>query len=143
MKEKPLSPREIVDRMMSNDLFSQTMGMRIISCEKGIVNVSTNVAPTHTNGFKIAHGGITYALADSALAFSSNTHGKHALSINTSIQHLAPVQEGDQIQTEVLPINLTSRIGVYEINIFNQNQKKVAFFTGTVYFKSTSWANEC
>ena len=40
-----------------------------------------------TNGFNIAHGGITYSLVDSALAFAANSYGIQSLSIETSINH--------------------------------------------------------
>ena len=48
-----------------------------------------------TNGFDILHGGVSYSLADSALAFAANTHGQHALSVETSISHLRAVQPGE------------------------------------------------
>ena len=45
-----------------------------------------------TNGFNIAHGGITYSLADSALAFAANTYNIQSISIETSISHTKKVQ---------------------------------------------------
>ena len=50
-----------------------------------------------TNGFAIAHGGITYSLADSALAFASNGHGRRAVSVETSISHTVALRTGDVI----------------------------------------------
>ena len=50
-----------------------------------------------TNGFKIAHGGITFSFADSAFAFASNSRGRKAVSIETSISHTKPLKIGDII----------------------------------------------
>ena len=60
-----------------------------------------------TNGFKIAHGGITYSLSDSSLAFSANSYGIQAVSIETSISHLKPVHIGDILTTSVEEISST------------------------------------
>ena len=47
------------------------------------------------NGFDVAHGGITYSLADSALAFSANSRGIRSMSIETSISHQKVIKVGD------------------------------------------------
>ena len=80
-----LSPKEIVSKMISNDAFSKWLGINILKLEKGYCKLEMKVVKEMTNGFDIAHGRICYSLADSALAFASNSHGKMALSIETSI----------------------------------------------------------
>jgi acyl-CoA thioesterase len=91
------------------------------------------------NGFGIAHGGIAYALADSALAFASNSHGRQALSVETSISHVKKIKEGDVLKTQLKEINLTNKIGIYQIFIENQNKELVAVFKGTVYRTEKYW----
>ena len=91
------------------------------------------------NGFGIAHGGITYSLADSALAFSANGHGIQSVSIETSVSHTKPVKEGDTLRTSVVEESLTSKIGIYTVSIFNQKEEKVALFKGTVYRTGKEW----
>ncbi len=91
------------------------------------------------NGFDIAHGGITYSLADSALAFASNSHGIQSVSIETSISHTKPVKEGDVLTAIAIEKNLTSKIGVYEVVVTNQADVTVALFKGTVYRTGKEW----
>ena len=86
------SPREIVQAMLDNDAFSQLLGMEIKELELGFCQLSCLVSEQTTNGFQIAHGGLTYSLADSALAFAANTYGFQCVSIDTQISHLAKVQ---------------------------------------------------
>ena len=94
------------------------------------------------NGFSIAHGGICYSLADSALAFASNSHGRESVSIETSISHSESLKEGDMITAVDVEINLGNKIGIYHVTITNQEQKKVALFKGTVYRTGKNWFSE-
>jgi acyl-CoA thioesterase len=91
------------------------------------------------NGFGIAHGGITYSLADSALAFSSNSHGRQSVSVETSISHTVSLKEGDVIYAVAEEKSLTNKIGIYSITVTNQHEQVVALFKGVVYRTSKEW----
>ena len=92
------------------------------------------------NGFGIAHGGITYSLADSALAFASNSHGQKSVSIETSISHTESLKENDVIIAEVFEEKCSNKIGIYTIKITRSSDLKVvALFKGTVYRTSQNW----
>ena len=91
------------------------------------------------NGFGIAHGGITYSLADSALAFACNSHGKKAVSVETSISHLVQLKEGDEIFANAKELSRSNKIGLYDVSITNANGELVASFKGTVYRTSKDW----
>lgn len=131
--------QKIVSKMMANDEFSHWLGIRVVEILPGKVTLSMDVRREFTNGFKVAHGGICYSLADSALAFSANGHGRHSLSIETSISHTRPVYEGDILTTEVTEISGSRTLGLYHVMIYNQKSELVAAFKGTVYRKETSW----
>ena len=129
----------IIDKMFLNDPFSHWLGIRRIDEIAGSVTLELTVRKEMLNGFGIAHGGITYSLADSALAFSANGHGIQSVSIETSISHTKPVKEGDILRTQVVQENITSKIGIYTITILNQQDEKVALFKGTVYRMGKEW----
>ena len=134
-----LNPTEIVKKMLTNDAMSQWLGIELISVEKGNVTIQITVRKEMTNGFGIAHGGITYSLSDSCLAFSANTHGIHSVSIETSISHLKPVNVGDVLTAKTTEISLTKRVGVYQIEVFNQNNHLVSTLKGTMYRTGKVW----
>jgi acyl-CoA thioesterase len=134
-----LSPANIVEKMMANDAMSRWLGIDIISITPGNVILSLTVRSEMVNGFGIAHGGITYALSDTCLAFSANAHGRQAVSVETSISHLKPVKIGDVLTTVVEEISLTKRFGIYQIKIVNQLNEPVAVFKGTMYRKE-NWS---
>jgi len=134
-----LKPTEIVNKMLNNDEMSQWLGINLISVEKGNVTLQITVRKEMTNGFDIAHGGITYSISDSSLAFSANSYGIHAVSVETSISHLKPVHVGDILTTSVQEISLSKRIGVYYINVHNQNNILVSTLKGTMYRNGKEW----
>ncbi|MFM7005614.1 MAG: PaaI family thioesterase [Flavobacteriales bacterium] len=133
------SPAEIVQGMLNNDAFSQLLGMEIKELELGYCQLSCPVTAQTTNGFGIAHGGLTYSLADSALAFAANSRGNQCVSIDTQIAHIAKVQLGDHLTATCKEIHRGKRTGVYEVHIENQNNKLVAYFKGTVFISEQLW----
>lgn len=130
---------KIVDLMFTNDAYSQWLGIERITIAPGVCDLRMTVRAEMLNGFSIAHGGITYSLADTALAFASNAHGLKCYSVETSISHVKPVAEGDVLTTAVEEKSLSKRIGVYHITVFNQNKEAVAFFKGIVHRSEKSW----
>lgn len=129
----------VVDRMYNNDPFSQWLGIERVEDGAGISRLRMTVRDEMLNGFSIAHGGITYSLADSALAFAANAYGIQSVSIETSIAHTKPAQSGDVLETTVEELSLSRRLGVYQIKIHNQRDELVALFKGTVYRTGKSW----
>jgi acyl-CoA thioesterase len=129
---------KIVEHMYNGDAFSQWLGIRRLSESPGSCTLEMTVREEMVNGFGIAHGGITYALADSALAFASNAHGRKAVSIETSINHLKPVFADDVLTAIAEESSISKRIGVYHIQVWRQDEL-VALFKGVVYRKDEEW----
>lgn len=137
-----LTGKSVVDRMMSTDWFSQWLGISVLEVGQGTCKLKMTVRREMLNGFSIAHGGITYSLADSALAFASNSHGRKAVSVETNISHTIALKEGDEIVAVAEEVSLTEKIGIYNITIRNQKNNVVALFKGTVYRTSKFWEKE-
>ena len=129
----------VVDKMMHKDWFSQWMGIVVLETGVGSCRLQMTVRKEMLNGFGIAHGGITYSFADSALAFASNGHGVQSVSVETSISHTNSVREGDVLTAVAEESSLSNKIGVYHIKVTNQEGKTVALFKGTVYRTGKEW----
>ena len=86
-----MTASEIIDQMFNNDPFSKWLGIERVEEGPGFCVLKLTVREEMLNGFSIAHGGISYALADSALAFSANAHGRKCVSVETSISHVQQV----------------------------------------------------
>jgi len=138
MESKSLATK-VVNEMYENDAFSKWLGIEIVEVKAGSCQLNLTVREEMTNGFNIAHGGITYSLADSALAFASNSYGRKSVSVETSISHTKQCLVGDIITATAIEKSMTNKIAIYEITIVNQNQEIVALFKGTVYRTSKNW----
>ena len=127
------------ERMFAGDAFSQWLGIEVTDVAPGRCELVMIIRNEMTNGFGIAHGGITYSLADSALAFASNGHGQHAVSVETSISHTKALKPGDRLRAVAAEVAASRKIAQYEVKIYNQNEELVAWFKGTVYKKEETW----
>ena len=132
-------PSEIVQLMMQKDAFSQWLGVEVLLIEQGKCSLKCKVKSEMLNGFQIAHGGISYSLADSTLAFAANSRGQKCVSVETSISHLAKVNLDDTLTSTAKEIYRGKKTGVYEVEIVNQTQRLVAHFKGTVFVSDELW----
>ena len=131
--------KRVVDKMINGDAFSQWLGIKIIKINEGNCTLEMTVRDEMTNGFNIAHGGIAYSLADSALAFAANSYGIQSMSIETSISHTKKVKSGDVLKAITKEVNKSNKTAIYYITITNQNDIEVAHFKGTVYRTDRKW----
>jgi acyl-CoA thioesterase len=133
---------KVVARMYDNDPFSIWLGIERVEVTPGKCTLRMTVRHEMLNGFAIAHGGVTYSLADSCLAFASNSHGIQAVSVETSISHTKPVKDGDVLTATSEEKSLTRGTGMYYITVTNQRNEAVAHFKGTVYRTGKPWFPE-
>lgn len=130
---------QIISDMYEKDAFSQWLGIERIKEGEGYSLVRMTVRKEMTNGFGIAHGGISFSLADSAFAFASNSRGQHAVSIDTSINHVRAIYVGDVLTAEAVEESLAPKLGHYRVTVKNQKGEVVGLFKGMVYRKRTEW----
>jgi len=125
-------------KMLSQDAYSQWLGIEILECELGRCKVALMVRKEMLNSMNKAHGGITYSLADTAFGFAANTHGKFAVSIETSINHIVAVNEGDYLTAESVIEKVNNKLGFNIIEV-KRGTEMVALFKGVVYRTSKDW----
>ena len=131
--------RKVVDTMFENDWFSQWLGIERMEVLPGRSVLRIIIRKEMLNGFGILHGGITFSLADSALAFASNSHGKKSVSIEASMSYIGQVMEGDILTATAEEASLTNKIGIYNITVTKEDKTVVALFKGTVYRTDKLW----
>jgi acyl-CoA thioesterase len=111
----------------------RSLGMSIVEIAPRRSTCRLTVRPDMMNGFGVCHGAVTYALADSALAFACNTHGRVTMAIENSIGYPAAVSIGDVLTAVAVEDSATNRLGFYTVRVTNQNGTVVAMFRGTVF----------
>ena len=125
-------------KMLSQDLYSQWLGIEILECEIGRCKVAMTVRKEMLNSMNKAHGGITYSLADTAFGFAANTHGRFSVSIETSINHIEAVNEGDFLVAESVIEKVNNKLGFNVIEV-KRGDELVALFKGVVYRTHKEW----
>ena len=128
-----MNARETAEYMFEKDLFSQWLGIQLVEIKDNYCLIKMPVKTEMINGLGTVHGGVTFAFADSALAFSSNNSGEAAVALNCYINFTKAAKNGDVLTAESILLNDTRKTAVYDITIKNQNDEVVAGFRGTVY----------
>ena len=134
----PISSAQIPYKMLSQDAFSQWLGIEILECEIGRCKVAMTVRKDMLNSMYYAHGGVSYSLADTAFGFAANTHGKYAVSIETSINHIEALEEGDYLVAESVIEKVNNKLGFNVVEV-KRGEELVALFKGVVYRTQKEW----
>lgn len=127
----------VVHRMLERDAFSRWLGIDVTRIAPRHSTCRLTVRADMVNGFGVGHGGIAFSLADSALAFACNTHGRVTMAIENNIGFPAKVAVGDTLTASADEESATTRLGFYRVVVRNQRHEVVATFRGTVYRTKT------
>lgn len=116
--------------LYGRDRASQMLGMRILDAKPGQARVAMTIGAQMVNGHDICHGGLVFALADSAFAFACNSHNENTVAAGASIDFLLPARLGDELTAQAQELWLSRRSGIYEVSVTNQRGECVALFRG-------------
>lgn len=134
----PLTGEQIPYKMLNQDAFSQWLGIEILECEIGRCKLGMTIRKDMLNSMNKAHGGISYSLADTAFGFAANTHGKYAVSIETSINHIEALNEGDYLIAESVIEKVKNKLAFNIVEVKREDEL-VALFKGVVYRTEKNW----
>jgi acyl-CoA thioesterase len=137
------SPQRLAERvvgaMLAADAFSRWLGIRVLAVAPRQATVAMRVREEMVNGFGVSHGGIVYSLADSALAFAANTHGRVTVAIENSITYPQPVRVGDELTAVAEEEGASNRLAYFRVTVRRQDGSVVGLFRGTVYKTKTDY----
>jgi acyl-CoA thioesterase len=131
--EAQLIAERSVDALYTRDRASQSLGMNVTGVRPGFAQVTMQVRADMVNGHGLCHGGLIFALGDSAFAFACNTYNEATVGAAASIDFLAAARVGDTLTAEARELWRTPRNGLYEIVIFNGHGERLALFRGRSY----------
>jgi acyl-CoA thioesterase len=116
--------------LFANDRASQALGMELAGVEAGLASVTMTVRPDMTNGHGICHGGLIFALADSAFAFACNSHGPATVAAAVTIDFLVPAKVGDVLTAVAKERWLGGRAGLYDLSVTRADGTVIAYARG-------------
>lgn len=127
--EKQIAEQSLA-AMLKNDYCTKAMGMEVVDISKGIASVRMPVTQAMLNGHGSCHGGMLFALGDSAFAFACNSENQAAVAAGCSIEYIRPAFEGDVLIAKACVKSQGKTTGTYDVEICNQHNKLVALFRG-------------
>ena len=127
------SAQEVATRaaeaMWAGDRASRGLGMRVAEVAPGRATVTMTVRDDMVNGHGTGHGGLTFALADSAFAVACNSYTRSTVAASCEIRFLAPTRLGDLLVATAEERSREGRDGVYEVTV-RRDETVVATFVG-------------
>ena len=120
----------VVAELHRRDAWAQTFGIELVDAGPGRAVVSMVVRPDMCNGYDVCHGGMTFTLADTAMAFASGSHNQTALAVAASIDFLNPVRSGSMLRATAEERWLNGRTGLYDVRVELDDGTLVALFHG-------------
>lgn len=117
-------------RMIAGDPASAALGMQVVRAEPGRAIVRMAVRADMLNGFAVAHGGIVFSLADTALALACNETDAATLVAGADITFLSPAREGDELEAVAERRTLEGRSGLYDVRVRASDGRVVAEVRG-------------
>lgn len=115
---------------MRRDAASAMLGMVVEVDEPGHAVVSMLVRDDMLNGFAITHGGMVFALADTAFAIACNEDERVTVAAGADIVFLKSTTAGQTLRADAVRRTVSGRTGLYDVTVRDETDDVVAEFRG-------------
>jgi len=120
----------VAHHMLAAEGTGPAWGLKIEEVREDYARVSMVVRADMLNGHGFAHGGMIFALADSAFAYVCNGANHASMAAQASIVFLDKVSEGETLIAEATEVAREGRAGVTRVAVRAGDGRTVAEFTG-------------
>lgn len=127
---------EYIKELFNTCNVGRLLGITIYDLREGHAKGKLTIRKEHINVFGTVHGGILFTLADHVGGACGNTLGKKSLLIESSMQFMKGVVEGETVFAEARLIYKGRKIGRIETKIFGKNKEIVAIMHIVFYIGS-------
>ena len=132
----------IVRRLFDGDALAATLGIELVTGGIGHATVRLTVAQQHLNFHGTCHGGVIFALADTAFGLASNSHGTAAAAIDAHTSFNTAVRAGEALTATARERSRGRRLATYAVDVTRGDDRVVSLFTGTVFILGPSQGRE-
>lgn len=119
--------------MYGRDAASQDLGIRLTHISAGHAEMAMKIEPSMANGDGVCHGGLLFSLADTAMAFASNSRGDVYVAVSASIEFLAPGRIGETVHAVTTEEHRSGRTATYSVAVKDSTGAPIAQFLGRTY----------
>jgi acyl-CoA thioesterase len=120
----------VAQAMLAAEGTGPAWGVAIEAACEGYARICMTMRADMLNGHGTAHGGMVFALADTAFAYACNSRNLRTVAAQASIVFLEPAREGDMLIAEARERALVGRSGVYDVSVRTKDGRAIAEFTG-------------
>ena len=120
----------VAREMLAAEGTGPAWGLKIEEIREGYARISMLVRKDMLNGHGFAHGGMIFALADSAFAYVCNGANHASVAAQASIVFLDKVTNGETLVAEAMEVAREGRAGVTRVSVTTADGRTVAQFTG-------------
>ncbi|RWR10373.1 hotdog fold thioesterase [Siminovitchia fortis] len=121
--------------VLEQEPYARHLGIKLETLGEGTASAALEVQKHMLNSHETVHGAILFALADYVFASASNSYGKTAVGLTTTMNFMAPAQEGDILRAEATEEKRSNRLAWYKIKVFCEDEL-LATMDATVYRKN-------
>jgi acyl-CoA thioesterase len=121
---------KIARTMLAREGTGPAWGVEIEEAREGYSRIRMRLRPDMLNGHGIAHGGMVFALADTAFAYTCNSRNVRSVAAQASIVFLDSAREGETLVAEAREQVLAGRSGVCNVSVRSQDGRAIAEFQG-------------
>jgi acyl-CoA thioesterase len=122
--------RAYAETFWAADAVGKSLGIEIVSVERGAATLSMAVTGMMINSHKICHGAFIFALADSAFAVACNTYEARSVGQYCTISYVNKSLLGDRLIAVAREVDRKERSGIYDVSIATDQGEAVALFRG-------------
>lgn len=116
--------------MIAADRASAALGIEVVRASPGEAVVRMQVRDDMLNGFQVIHGGLVFAVADTAFALACNETDAVTLAAGADITFLASAHAGQTLTATAHRRALVGRSGIYDVRVEADDGRLVAEFRG-------------
>jgi acyl-CoA thioesterase len=121
---------KVAHAMLAAEGTGPAWGVEIEEAREGYARIRMTVRADMLNGHRTAHGGMIFALADTAFAYACNSRNLRTVAAQASIVYLSPAGDGDVLVAEAEEQAVAGRSGVYRVSVRTDDGRAIAEFTG-------------
>lgn len=116
----------IARQMMSREGTAPAWGIEIVDAGPGWSRLAMRLTDAMLNGHRNAHGGMIFALADTAFAYACNSRNRLSVAQQASINFVDAGRAGERLVAEAREIAFKGRSGVFSVSVTGEDGRIVA-----------------
>lgn len=125
--------KKIENEFINQEGFIKENNIKLEELKENYSKISLEIEDKHLNPYGIVHGGILFALADTAMGIAARTKNENVLTVNAQIDYLKPAKT-KKLYATASSIKIGHTLSVYKTEITDENDKLIAICTGTFIF---------